>query len=267
MSDTPHATFTSLHSGGRPLLLANAWDAGSARLFQEAGAPAIATSSAAVAWSRGYPDGNALPRSDLLDVVRNITRVCAVPLSVDVESGYSDDPREVAALVADVVGAGAVGINIEDGADTPTLLADKIAAIRDALGTTPLFINARTDVVLASIATGDAAVAMVIERQAMYAQAGADGGFVPGLVSLDDASKIAQATPLALNVMARPGLPSREDLHRVGVRRISSGPWPYTCALATGCDAVRAFLAGDTAPLYAPRLDFDATNALFRASK
>lgn len=258
-----HARFVELHAGDAPLLLPNAWDAGSARLFEDAGASAIATSSAAVAWSRGYPDGNALPRTDLLDAVRGITRVCTVPVSIDVEAGYSDDPREVAALVAEVVAAGAVGINIEDGLQPPTLLAGKIHAIRATLGATPCFINARTDVLREGLAQGPAAVAMVIERMRGYAAAGADGAFVPGLASARDAQEVAAAMPLVLNVMALPGLPPVADLRRAGVRRISSAAAPYKMALVNAREAVRAFIGGDVAPMFAVTLDYEATNRMF----
>lgn len=258
-----HARFVALHTGDAPLLLPNAWDAGSARLFEDVGAPAIATSSAAVAWSRSYPDGNALPRGDLMDAVRGITRVCTVPVSIDVESGYADDPCAVAALVAEVVAAGAVGINIEDGLDAPALLADKIRAIRTALGDTPCFINARTDVMLAGLAQGEAAVAMVIERMHIYAAAGADGAFVPGRASTRDAAAIAAAMPLALNLMALPSLPPVAELRRAGVRRISSAAGPYKVALVHAREAVRAYLGGDLAPMFAVSMDYAATNRLF----
>lgn len=267
MTPTPHARFVALHEGAAPLMLANAWDAGSARIFEDAGAPAIATSSAAVAWARGYPDGDALPPAELIDCVRGIARVCRVPLTVDVESGYSDDPRAVARLVADVVDAGAVGINIEDGQGEPGLLADKIAAIRDALGATPCFINARTDVLLAALATGDAALEMIERRFAQYAAAGADGGFVPGLSSVEQARALAAATPLRLNVMALPQLPPADALHAAGVCRISAGVGPYRVALANARDAVRALLAGDAAPLFSATLDYVATNRLFAPAR
>src|SRR5580704_3673841 len=142
--------FRSLHQGPDVLLLPNAWDAITARLIESLGAKAIATTSAGLAWSRGYPDGNALPEDQLIAATRDIARVIRVPLTVDIEAGYSDDPRAVARLVARVMAAGAVGVNIEDGAGSPDLLCTKIAAIRESaahLGV-ELFINARTDIYL-----------------------------------------------------------------------------------------------------------------------
>ncbi|WP_267960091.1 isocitrate lyase/phosphoenolpyruvate mutase family protein [Shewanella sp. AS16] len=148
-------TFTLLHSHRVPLLLPNAWDAASAALLQMAGAPAIATSSAALAWSLGYADGGALPRAALLHAVEGIMRVSKVPVSVDIEDGYSHEPRAVAALVADLLALGVVGINLEDGCRPPALLVDKIGAIRASASSREVFINARTDVYLRDLAAGE----------------------------------------------------------------------------------------------------------------
>ena len=142
--------FRSLHQGPGLLLLPNAWDAVTARLTESLGAEAIATTSAGLAWSHGHADGNALPEDRLLAAIGDMVRVIRVPLTVDVEAGYSDDPRAVARLVARVAAVGAVGINIEDGAGSPDLLCHKITSIREttaALGV-DLFINTRTDVYL-----------------------------------------------------------------------------------------------------------------------
>lgn len=265
MTETLHARFVALHDTGTPLLLPNAWDAASARLWQSLGAAAVATSSAALAWSCGHADGGALPRQVLLDACRAILRVASLPVSIDVEDGYSDDPKAVAALVRDVVATGAVGINLEDGGGSPELLAAKIRAIRAALDGTPLFINARTDVYLRGLARGREAVAMTIERLSRYREAGADGGFVPGLVSADEAAAIAAAVPLALNLMALPSLPPVNVLAQAGVRRISSGPGLFDAAFGAGRDAARAFLGGDLAAGGGGRLDYAAMNALFAA--
>ena len=245
-----HDRFLALHQAGPPLLIANAWDAASAVLWQHAGAPAIGTSSAALAWACGHADGGALPHSALMEKVRDIVRVASVPVSVDVEDGYSDDPQVAAARILEIVETGAVGINIEDGAGAPTLLADKIRAIRDALGGRPLFINARTDVYLRGMASGDPAVAMTLERLALYADAGADGAFVPCIAGGNEIAAVVAGTPLPLNVMAMPGLPPLAELQGIGVRRISAGERVFQHAFAAGLRAVRGFLSGDTgAPL------------------
>jgi 2-methylisocitrate lyase-like PEP mutase family enzyme len=260
-----HARFVALHGDRSPLVLANAWDAASGRLIEELGAPAVATSSAAVAWARGHADGGVLPRSETLDVVRGMARVLSIPLSIDVEDGYSDRPDEVAALVRDVAEAGAVGINLEDGGGSPDLLAAKIRAIRVALGDTPLFVNARTDVYLRGLATGAAAVAATIERLDAYRTAGADGAFVPGLADSEEIASISAAVALPLNVMVVPGLPDLARLHSLGVRRLSAGPALFEIAYARARDAARGFLAGDFAALSGARLDYAETNRMFEA--
>jgi len=124
--------FASLHVAGDPLILFNAWDAGSARLIESLGAPAIATTSAGFAWALGYPDGRVLPFDEVVGSVRRIVRVLNVPLSVDIENGYSDDPKVVADHVMQLVDLGIAGINIEDGSDPASLLALKIEAIKHA---------------------------------------------------------------------------------------------------------------------------------------
>src|SRR3984957_12096154 len=159
-----NSIFRDLHQGPALLVLPNAWDAGSARLIESLGAKAIATTSAGLAWSRGYADGNTLPNDQLTAAARDIARGIRVPLSVDIEAGYSDDPRAVARLAAGLLDVGAVGINIEDGPDSPDLLCRKIEAIREntARSGVDVFINARTDVYLRGLASGEAAVDEVI---------------------------------------------------------------------------------------------------------
>lgn len=259
-----HAQFAALHDTDVPLLLPNAWDAASARLWQEAGATAIGTSSAAVAWSLGYADGGALPRAELMDSLRRILRVVSVPVTVDIEDGYDDDPQTVAALARELVEAGAIGVNLEDGGGDPALLAAKIRAIRAEAGAAPLFVNARTDVYLRRLAEGEAAAAMAIERLSAYRDAGADGGFVPGLIAAEDAAQIAAAVPeLALNLMSLPGMPPLDALARAGIRRISAGPAFFRHAYGSAEAAVQAWLSGDFAPAFGNALDYGRLNALF----
>lgn len=258
-----HARFSALHQSEKPFLLPNAWDAASAKLFERSGASAIATSSAAVAWALGYPDGSALPEQELVAVVRRIARVLSVPLTVDIEDGYSDDAAKVSALVQRITDAGAIGINIEDGTGSPALLAEKIAGIRRVLLSTPLFINARTDVFLRGLASTGTATAMTIERLALYRDSGSDGVFVPGLVSLEDTHAIERAIRLPLNVMIVPNLPDANQLYAAGVRRISAGPSPFRVAYDAALNAIDAFMNGDFAPLGKPRLDFKTLNGMF----
>ena len=217
--------FHDLHTEPGVLILPNAWDAGSARLFEDSGAKAIATTSAGVAWALGYPDGDALPISKLAAVVSGITNIIKIPLSVDVEGGYSDDPNTVAENVKQVIDAGAVGINIEDGEGTADSLVLKIEQIRKManLAGVKLFINARTDVYLNEIGTPESRAAETISRAARYRNAGADGFFVPLLTEPADIKTVAQEVKMPLNIMAWPDLPPASDLSLLSVKRLSSG--------------------------------------------
>src|SRR6266481_611158 len=218
-------TFHSLHKQNDILILPNAWDASSAKVIEDAGAKAIATSSAGVAWALGYPDGDVLPPRMLTDLTARITDVIRIPLSVDFEGGYTKNPAKVEENLKPIIDAGAVGINIEDGEDSPELLAKKIEKARKAAESAGvnLFINARTDVYLAEIGSPESRVGETIDRAARYRDAGADGIFVPGLYELSAIKAIVPEVKMPLNVMAYPGLPSTKDLKKLGVQRLSSG--------------------------------------------
>ena len=260
--------FRDLHRGPELLLLPNAWDAVSARLIESLGAKAVATTSAGLAWSRGYPDGNALPEDQLIAAIRDIARVIRVPLTVDIEAGYSDDPAAVARLVARVLAVGAVGINIEDGEGSPDLLCKKVAAIRDhvAHSGADLFINTRTDVYLRGIARGEAAIEEVIGRASRYRAAGCDGLFVPGLSTADAMAAISAAIePMPLNIMAVPDLPSVDTLKKSGVRRLSAGSSIAQAAIGRTSRLVSSFLAGTMSEMFDEPADYTAVNRLFAA--
>ena len=176
------ARFHALHSPGKLLVLPNAWDVASARIAEDAGAEAIATSSAAVGWAQGYPDGEKLPKARLLQLVGNIVRLAKVPVSADSEGGYSTDIAEVAGFVVSMAKAGAVGINIEDGTLPPPMLVEKIKAIKQACARegVEMFVNARTDVYLKKLVPVEQALEETLARGRLYRDAGADGFFVPG---------------------------------------------------------------------------------------
>jgi 2-methylisocitrate lyase-like PEP mutase family enzyme len=256
--------FQALHAEGL-LLLANAWDAGSARLAQAAGARAIATSSAAVAWAHAWPDGDALPVELLLQTVRAVAGAVAVPVSADIEGGYSDDPARVAELAGRVIDAGAVGINIEDGAADATLLCAKIAAIRAAAKTrgVDLFINARTDVWLRGLAEPGRRAEEAVRRGALYREAGANGLFVPGVTTEADIAAVVAGAGMPVNVMARPNLPELERLRALGVRRFSAGSSIGEAANALALAMMRDFLATGRMQTYGvPLLSYPELNAL-----
>jgi len=261
------AAFHRLHEGPEPLLLPNAWDAGSARLMESLGAKAVATTSAGVAWTHGYPDGDVLPVRMLVSTVVAIARAIRVPLTVDVEGGYSDDPAAVEEAVARVIEAGAVGINIEDGAGAPDLLCVKIEHAKRAgehFGV-DLFVNARTDVYLRGLAPEGKRVAETLSRAKLYRDAGASGLFVPGLRDASEIRAVAADAGLPLNVMAWPGLPPAAELARLGVRRLSAGSgisqalWGKAAALAA--DFLKS---GKSEPLGDGAMAYPAINALFQ---
>jgi len=257
-------TFRRLHDHG-VLLLPNAWDAGSARLIESLGAKAVATTSAGVAWSHGYPDGDLLPVPLLMMTVAEIARVVRVPLTVDVEGGYSNDRAAVFDLVAQVIEAGAVGINIEDGTGAPDVLCAKIEQARRAatrLGV-ELFVNARTDVYLRSLVPPEGRVDETIRRAALYRGAGADGIFAPGVTDPAEIRGIAAAAGLPLNILARPGLPPAAQLAELGVRRLSAGSWVASAALGRVRSAVTGFLdEGTCGPLFENAFPYAEFNAL-----
>jgi 2-methylisocitrate lyase-like PEP mutase family enzyme len=220
--------FASLHRRGDPLLLANAWDVASAVAIASAGAKAIATTSAGVAWSLGVPDGADLGADRAAAAIRRITAAVQVPVSADIEAGYGGSPEAVAATLAAVVRAGAVGVNIEDRRDQSSLFepgeqADRLVAARAAADGIPVWINARTDVFLSgTYSSTSAGVAAALRRAALYAEAGADSLFAPGLADLAAIADLA-AGPLPVAVMAWPGAPGVAELTAAGVVRISLG--------------------------------------------
>jgi 2-methylisocitrate lyase-like PEP mutase family enzyme len=258
-------TFRKLHDGSSLLCLANAWDAGSARLVESLGASAIGTTSAGVAWSLGYGDGGAMPARVALAASTNIARVLSIPLTVDVEDGYSPDPDTVAGHVAQLVEAGVAGINIEDGAGDPAVLAAKIEAIRRAVAAAgaDVFINVRTDVYLRGLAPEGARVPEVLARAKTYRDAGADGLFVPGICLAEEIREVATGIDLPLNVMDWPGLPSPADLFALGARRFSAGSGIAQILWGVGQEAARAFLAGQPVPLAGKAMGFGDIQQLF----
>ena len=262
---TKAEAFGALHAGGDILVLPNAWDAASAALMADAGAKAVATSSAAVAWSHGYADGDKLPHANLFATISAAARVVDVPLTADIEGGYTDDLHELAEVIRGVIEAGAVGINLEDGRRDPELHAKKVAAARKAADATgvPLFINARTDVYLKGLAEGDAAYQATVERARRYRDAGADGLFAPGARDEELIGRLAQAISLPLNIMLMPGLPKAERLQALGVHRLSSATAPFRAAYSRTLEAVTAFLANGEAEAFAVGVELPNLNTRF----
>lgn len=245
-------TFRRLHEGPQILVLPNAWDAASAAMMEDAGAKAVATSSAAVAWAHGYADGDILPIPTLLAAIGEMARVLKIPLTADIEGGYSDDLAMVGETIRGVIGAGAVGINFEDGARSPDLHARKIETVRQAAAESgvPLFVNARIDVYLKGLAKDEAALDETLRRAELYRAAGADGIFVPGPTDETLLATLAGKIALPLNVMGRGGMAPAAKLQTLGVRRLSSATAPFRVAYAALGRAVETYLAdGDASAL------------------
>lgn len=225
----PDRRLHALHAGPGVLVLPNAWDVITARLFESAGFPAVATSSAAVANALGYADGRALPLDLHLATVARIVRGAHVPITVDMENGYADEPAAIAAAIAGLAATGAAGYNLEDTRGPGLLysLDEQAARLRSARSAAPeLFLNARTDVFLEEIGPEAGRFDEAATRLRAFADAGADGVFVPGVADPELIARLAAVTPLPLNVLAGPQLPDAASLARLGVRRVSVGSWP-----------------------------------------
>ncbi len=224
--------FRALHHGARILVLPNAWDIPSARVFEDAGFPAVATSSAGLMVSQGYQDGERMPRRELLAIVARIAERVAIPLSADVVAGYGRSAREVAATIQQVVDAGAVGVNIEDRVpsgeglfrlDTQLRRLESVRRAATASGI-PLVINARTDAFREAPGDEDSRFREAIRRATAYRDAGADCVYPMGLTDALSIATFVDALRCPVNVMVRKGLPPLADLEKLGVKRVSFGP-------------------------------------------
>lgn len=266
------AKFRQLHSR-RPLILPNAWDAASARMIEEAGSLAIATTSAGVSWSFGRSDGQKLSREEMLQVIRNIVATVQVPVTADIESGYGTGAVEdVAETVRQLVSIGVAGLNLEDspGHDGNALLsgdeqAERIRVARETAAAVggDLVINARTDVYLFQVGEPEIRFEAVVERAALYHRAGADCIFVPGVIDADTIAGLAEAIACPLNIMAMPGAPSVSQLGKMGVARVSVGPAITQVALAAAQRAAREMLEQGTYGSLETDLPFAKMNAPF----
>jgi 2-methylisocitrate lyase-like PEP mutase family enzyme len=222
--------FRKLHAGPRVLVLANAWDAGSARVIAAAGAPALASSSAGVAYVLGYADGQHIPRAEMLDMVRRIAAAVDIPVSADVEAGYGTSIESAAETARGVIAAGAIGMNLEDTGARGELLplalaADRVRAARAAADDAgvPLVINGRTDVFGPTGPAPAERLAEAIVRANAYLAAGADCAFVPWVTDRQQIARLAREVAGPLNVLGTPASPPVPELERLGVRRLSVG--------------------------------------------
>ncbi len=218
--------FRALHEGPAILVLPNAWDVISARVYEDAGFPAVATSSAGLANSLGYADGNVLDIELHLATLERIVHALDVPLSADIESGYAPDTASLGQFVRRLAQTGVAGYNLEDGLYESEVFpieqaAERVAAAKEAAP--DVFLNARTDIYLAHIGSPAKRFEATVERLRAYAKAGADGVFVPGIADAETIRRIAASVALPLNVLAGPTIPDAAALQRLGVRRVSVG--------------------------------------------
>jgi 2-methylisocitrate lyase-like PEP mutase family enzyme len=262
----PDRRLHALHAGPGVLVLPNAWDVITARLFESAGFPAVATSSAAVANALGYADGRALPLDLHLATVARIVRGAHVPITVDMENGYADEPSAVAAAIAALAATGAAGYNLEDTKAPGELYSvdEQVARLRSARAAAPdLFLNARTDVFLEEIGPEADRFDEAAQRLRAFTDAGADGVFVPGVADPELIARLAAVTPLPLNVLAGPQLPDVAALERLGVRRVSVGSWPMRRTLGVLREIARELRKkGSFSFTRAPSVSYADSNAL-----
>lgn len=229
-------TFKELHQQSSTFVLPNAWDASSAKVFQESGFKAIGTTSAGIAMSLGYLDGENLPFEKMLEVIKMIVDSVNVPVSADIEAGYGESVEEVVENVRKIILAGAVGINLEDGTGNPdnpildaSLHAQKIAAIKELSQSMnrPLFVNARTDLYWLNIGDSEYQLHSAIDRAKAYQQAGADCIFIPGVTNLDTIEKLRQEISAPMNLLVGPNMPTLNQLSEIGIERVSTGSAPF----------------------------------------
>ncbi len=224
--------FRAMHRGEKILVLPNAWDVASARILEGAGAAAIGTTSAGVAFTLGYPDGQKISREEMIGAVARIAAKVKIPVTADVESGYGARPEDAAQTAKAVIEAGAVGLNLEDVAGGPqkqlvdlSLQREKITAVREIAQTlgVPLVLNARTDVYLIEVGKAESRYDEAIRRLAAFRDAGADCLFIPGLRDLETITRLVGDLGHPVNILAGPGSPSIPELQKIGVARVSLG--------------------------------------------
>ena len=268
--------FQALHDPAAPLALANVWDVASARVVAAAGAPAIATTSAGVAWGLGAADGNRVDRGLLLDQLARIVAAVDLPVTADIESGFGDTPGKVATTVARVLDTGAVGINIEDTQPEPASpdrplrpiaeQATRLAAARSAANHAriPLYINARIDVFLRRSGRQSEQLAETIDRARAYLDAGASGIFVLGVRDAETIAALTSAVDAPVNVGGAPGSLSVAELGRLGVARVSMGASIAEAAYALVDRAARELLETGTYESVREAFDYPVINGLMK---
>jgi 2-methylisocitrate lyase-like PEP mutase family enzyme len=265
-----------LHQGPHILLLANAWDAASARIVEQLGFPAVATTSAGVAYALGYPDRQRIPRDEMVAAVRRIASAVSLPVTADVEAGYGETPEDAVQTAKLVLESGAVGMNLEDAShregEEPlvpvSLHVKKIRAIRaaaDAAGI-PVVINARTDVFLLAVGAPSERLGTAVSRANAYREAGADCLFVPGVEDRETITSVVRGINGPVNILAGPGSPPASELEKIGVRRLSLGSAPMRTALSIFRRVAQELMAAGTyETLKQASITYDQMNQILAA--
>ena len=265
--------FRQLHQGPRILVIGNAWDAASARVFEHAGFLAVGTTSAGIANSNGYPDGEFMPRDAMLAVVASIVASVAIPVTADMVAGYGDGVDDLVATARAVISVGAVGMNLEDGSDSGTphlidaaLQAERIRAVRatvDAMDV-PAVINARTDSFWLKQGDDAERLRASISRANRYREAGADCLFVPGVIDKAAIRTLTREIDGPVNILATAGCPSVYELEDLGVRRVSVGSGPMRASMMLTQHIARELLdTGTYTRFHSDALPYPEANRLF----
>lgn len=261
------------HHGPRALVLPNVWDVATARIVEAAGFPAVATTSAGIAASFGYADGQRISRQEMLGTVANIARAAHVPVTADMEAGYGITPEDMAETAERLIETGAVGLNLEDtigrGDDCQVSLSlqvEKIRSLREASAAqgVPLVLNARTDIYLLGIGDPATRFDRTVQRLRAYRDAGADCLFAPGVRDTDTIRKLIEAIEAPLNILAGPGSPSIPELESLGVARISLGSSLARAALTKAIDAVKELRKTGTYSVLEGSLSHTDVNNIFQ---
>lgn len=240
--------FLNLHNQDSPLFLGNVWSAHSAQIFQNSGFKAIGTSSAAIAATLGYEDGEDMPFSDLLRIVASIQSKIDIPLTVDIEGGYDRDAAEITRNIETLCQLGVVGINLEDSVVVEKRelvdaedFGEKVLKIKANLHqkNINIFINVRTDPYVVGLKN---AYAETVKRVELYTANGADGIFVPAIINESEIRGVVESTMLPVNVMSMPDLPCFQTLKNLGVKRISMGPFLYNNAIYNIQNSIEAIM-------------------------
>ncbi len=262
----------ALHKGPRILVLPNAWDAATARVFEAEGFPAIGTTSAGVAASLGYPDGGVVPTHEMIEAISRIARAVRVPVTADIEHAYASAPGDVADVVLRVIAAGAVGINLEDcmpsghELEPIPLQTEKITTIARAAAKSGVrvVINARTDVFLRGMGPPESRLAVAIDRGKAFLAAGADCVFVPGVRDRDTIAGLVQGIAGPINILAVKGTPPVSELAALGVARVSVGSGPMRASLSLLRDIARELKTAGTFGFAERAMPYDEVNELMR---